>query len=61
MMKLTDNRFALGVGRGFSVISDAAGVAPSTFKVMEDYITILRQLWRGESVNYSGPLGTFKT
>ncbi len=60
MMKLTDNRFALGVGRGFSVISDAAGVAPSTFKVMEDYITILRQLWRGESVNYSGPLGTFR-
>lgn len=60
MMKLTDNRFALGVGRGFSMISDAAGVAPSTFKVMEDYITILRQLWRGESVNYSGPLGTFR-
>ncbi|MES2492516.1 MAG: TIGR03857 family LLM class F420-dependent oxidoreductase [Pseudomonadota bacterium] len=60
MMMLTDNRFALGVGRGFSMVSDAAGVAPSTFRVMEDYITILRQLWRGESVNYDGPLGTFR-
>ena len=27
---------------------------------MEDYITILRQLWRGETVNYNGPLGTFR-
>jgi hypothetical protein len=60
MMMLTDNRFALGVGRGFSMVSDAAGVPPSTFRVMEDYITILRQLWRGETVNYSGPLGTFR-
>ncbi len=60
MMKLTDNRFALGVGRGFSMVSDAAGIPPSTFRVMEDYITILRQLWCGESVNYEGPLGTFR-
>ena len=60
MMMLTDNRLALGVGRGFSMVSDAAGVPPSTFRVMEDYITILRQLWRGETVNYSGPLGTFR-
>ena len=60
MMKLTDNRFALGVGRGFNFLADAAGIPKSTFKVMEDYITILRTLWRGEAVNYSGPIGTFR-
>jgi len=60
MMKLTGNRFALGVGRGFDYISTAAGVVPSTFRVMEDYISILRRLWRGETVDYSGPLGTYR-
>lgn len=60
MMMLTDNRFALGVGRGFNYLADAAGIPHSTFKIMEDYITILRQLWRGERVDYSGPLGTFR-
>jgi 5,10-methylenetetrahydromethanopterin reductase len=59
MMKLTDNRFALGVGRGVDYLAQAAGVPKSTFKIMEDYISILRRLWRGEVVDYSGPLGTF--
>ena len=57
MALLTDNRFALGMGRGQPPLSKAAGVAPSTFKLLEDYIAILRALWRGESVTYSGPVG----
>jgi 5,10-methylenetetrahydromethanopterin reductase len=60
MALLTDNRFALGVGRGFDYIRAAAGIPKSTFQVMEDYITIMRQLWRGEAVDYSGPLGVYR-
>ena len=57
MAKLTNDRFALGVGRGTDSFADATGTPRLTFRVMEDYIVILRQLWRGETVNYDGPLG----
>ena len=60
MMKITNNRFALGVGRGVDVIADMTGTARLNFKLLEDYIGILRQLWRGETVNYSGPAGNLK-
>jgi 5,10-methylenetetrahydromethanopterin reductase len=58
MALLTDNRFALGIGRGQDAFSDNAGVARLTFRLFEDWIKILRALWRGESVTYSGPVGT---
>ncbi len=57
MAKLTDDRFALGVGRGTDSLSDAAGIPRLNFRIMEDYINILRGLWRGETINYEGPLG----
>lgn len=60
MMKLTNNRFSLGVGRGHNYLADPAGIPRSTFRVMEDYIAVVRQLWRGEDVTYSGPLGTYR-
>jgi 5,10-methylenetetrahydromethanopterin reductase len=59
MAKLTDNRFALGVGRGTDSFADSTGTPRQNFKIMQDYITVLRQLWRGETVNYEGPLGKF--
>lgn len=59
MAKLTGDRFALGVGRGTDSFAVAAGIPKSNFKIMEDYITILRSLWRGEAVNYEGPVGRF--
>jgi len=59
MAKLTANRFALGIGRGTDSFADATGTPRVTFRILEDYITILRQLWRGETVNYEGPLGKF--
>ncbi|MDB5699497.1 MAG: luciferase-like monooxygenase, partial [Alphaproteobacteria bacterium] len=58
MALLTKNRFALGIGRGQDPLSDAAGVARLNFKLLEDWIAILRALWRGEAVTYSGPAGT---
>jgi alkanesulfonate monooxygenase SsuD/methylene tetrahydromethanopterin reductase-like flavin-dependent oxidoreductase (luciferase family) len=60
MAKLTGDRFALGVGRGTDAFADVTGTARLTFTLMEDYIGILRRLWRGESVNYSGPVGTIR-
>jgi probable F420-dependent oxidoreductase len=60
MAKLTDNRFALGVGRGQDVTADITGTARLDFQLMEDYIGILRRLWRGESVTYNGPAGNLR-
>jgi probable F420-dependent oxidoreductase len=60
MAKLTDDRFALGIGRGTDPFADATGTPRVNFRILEDYVTILRQLWRGEAVNYEGPLGRMK-
>lgn len=60
MMKLTNNRFALGIGRGVDALADATGTPRLNFALLEDYIDTLRRLWRGETVNHSGPAGTFK-
>ncbi len=57
MAKLTGDRFALGVGRGTDSFADSTGTPRLNFRIMEEYVTILRQLWRGETVNYDGPLG----
>ena len=59
MAKLTGNRFALGIGRGTDSFADSTGTPRVTFRILEDYITILRKLWRGEAVNYEGPLGRY--
>lgn len=60
MAKLTGDRFALGVGRGTPTFADATGTPRVTFQVMGDYIDILRRLWRNETVDYEGPLGSYK-
>lgn len=60
MAKLTGDRFALGIGRGTDSFADASGTPRLTFRIMEDYVAILRRLWRGEAVHYEGPLGTIK-
>ena len=57
MASVTDGRFALGIGRGIDKLADMTGTTRLTFKLLEDYITILRQLWRGEAVTYDGPAG----
>jgi 5,10-methylenetetrahydromethanopterin reductase len=57
MMLLSDNRFALGVGRGFNALADSMGIPHLRFALFEDYFDILRRLWRGETVDYKGPLG----
>jgi 5,10-methylenetetrahydromethanopterin reductase len=52
-------RFTLGLGRGTNSIWRDMGLAMPTYAELADYVDILRRLWRGETVNYDGPLGTF--
>ncbi len=54
---LSNNRYALGVGRGADAIAQISGSPPITKQLLEDYVDILRRLWRGEVVNYNGPAG----
>jgi probable F420-dependent oxidoreductase len=60
MMHLTDDRFALGIGRGVDPLADATGTPRLNFRLLEDYIDVLRRLWRGETVDHRGPSGNFK-
>jgi len=52
-------RFTLGLGRGDNAIWHDMGLRMPSFAEMADYVDILRRLWRGETVEYDGPLGTF--
>lgn len=50
MALITDNRFILGVGRGQDRLADMLGVPHSNFEVFEHYLSVVRQLWRGDTV-----------
>jgi 5,10-methylenetetrahydromethanopterin reductase len=52
-------RFTLGLGRGDNAIFRDMGLRMSSFRELTDYVDILRRLWRGETVGYDGPVGTF--
>jgi probable F420-dependent oxidoreductase len=60
MHRLTGGRFALGLGRGFDGMFRGMGLAPVTFAQMEDFIGLMRRLWRGERItDHDGPAGRF--
>lgn len=52
-------RLVLGLGRGNPGWLRGAGLDMVGYRGIEDYVRVLRQLWRGETVDYSGPLGRF--
>ena len=52
-------RFVLGIGRGNPGWLAGAGLEMTGYAGLADYVDILRRLWRGERVAYSGPLGDF--
>lgn len=52
-------RFVLGLGRGNPGWLAGAGLEMVGYAGLADYVDILRRLWRGEHVAYSGPLGDF--
>ncbi len=50
-------RFVLGLGRSLDLLLGKPGHA--SYQEMIDFSTILKQLWRGETVTYEGPAGKF--
>lgn len=59
MQKLSDGRFVLGFGRSVPPLFRKLGIPVLNNVGMTDYIGILRKLWAGESVCYSGPAGDY--
>ena len=52
-------RFVLGLGRGNPGWLTGAGLEMVGYRGLHDYVEILRRLWRGERVAYSGVLGEY--
>ncbi|MHB8693281.1 MAG: TIGR03857 family LLM class F420-dependent oxidoreductase [Solirubrobacteraceae bacterium] len=50
-------RFVLGIGRGENGYLRGSGIEMASYRQTADYIEIVRALWRGEQVDYDGPLG----
>ena len=60
MDRLTEGRFALGLGRGIGPIFDAYGIPRITTAQLEDIAGVLRKVWRGELVlGHDGPAGRY--
>ncbi|MCB0993207.1 MAG: TIGR03857 family LLM class F420-dependent oxidoreductase [Acidimicrobiales bacterium] len=60
MHKLTGGRFSLGLGRGIERAMKAFGLGAITTAQMEDFVSIMRRVWRGEAVlGHDGPAGRF--
>jgi 5,10-methylenetetrahydromethanopterin reductase len=53
-------RFTLGLGRSMSAYIQNANMRAISFQALIDYATLFKRLWRGESVDYDGPIGTFE-
>ena len=60
MHRLTGGRFTLGLGRGIEPLFDAFGIPRITTAQVEDFVGILRRLFRGEVVfGHDGPAGKY--
>ena len=60
MHRLTEGRFTLGLGRGVEMMFDALGIPRIKTAQIEDFVGIVRRLFRGEVIrNHDGPAGKF--
>jgi probable F420-dependent oxidoreductase len=60
MHKMTGGRFSLGLGRGIAPLFDAIGLPQITTAQLEDFVSLMRRLWRGETIlGHDGPAGKF--
>lgn len=60
MHRLVGGRFILGLGRGIAPIFDAYGIPRITTAQMEDFVGLMRRLWRGEMIlGHDGPAGSY--
>lgn len=57
---LTGGRFSLGLGRGIDILFDALGIPRIKTAEMEDFVGLMRKLWKGEMVlGHEGPCGNY--
>jgi probable F420-dependent oxidoreductase len=56
---LSGGRFSLGIGRSLPNLWPMLGLPTPTIRLMEDHAKILRDIWAGTTVSYSGPAGVF--
>ena len=60
MHSLTGGRFALGLGRGIDRATKARGLPSITTAQMEDFVGLMRRLWKGETIiGHDGPAGRY--
>ncbi len=60
MQSLTNGRFVLGLGRGVPLLQDAFGIGRITTAQIEDFVGLMRRLFRGEVIfGHDGPAGKF--
>ena len=58
--RMSQGRFALGLGKGIARQWKAIGLKPNTYAREKEYVELLRRLWRGETIeNYSGAIGEY--
>lgn len=58
--RLSEGRFSLGLGRGFDPLFSAIGLQPITMKQIEDFVGLMRRLWKGETIlGHDGPAGKY--
>ncbi|WP_207792985.1 TIGR03857 family LLM class F420-dependent oxidoreductase [Nocardioides acrostichi] len=57
--RMSEGRYAFGLGRGFDLLFDVMGVPRSTSASMADAIGIYRRLWAGEAFGHAGPAGSY--
>ncbi len=57
---MTGGRFSLGLGRGIDMLFDAMGLPRIKTAQLEDFVGIMRRLWRGETIlGHDGPCGKY--
>jgi len=60
MHRLTGGRYMLGLARGVKPQLDAFGLPPITTEQMEEFIALMRRLWKGEKIlGYDTVIGKF--
>src|SRR3954453_8362555 len=60
MQSLTGGRFVLGLGRGIPLMQDAFGIPRITTAQLEDFVDLMRRLFRGEAIiGHNGPAGSW--
>ncbi|MEJ2409887.1 MAG: TIGR03857 family LLM class F420-dependent oxidoreductase [Novosphingobium sp.] len=59
LQNLSKGRFTLGFGRGVPPVFAKLGIPVINNQGMADYADILRRLWAGGTISYSGPAGNY--